>query len=402
MDERNTVKEELTKAFEEKHGAFLSELEQMPAGTREEKEERRKFLKRYSLRDDFQMEAMQAYRPGAYKRFLERLEDPHKSWEKGHAKEQDIDIASAKNKQDIATLAFVEAINKAVCSYTGKNQKGERYSFLACLGVIYRHEAGKEGAKNDLAGAGISDTGIPERNLQRIVRLARATRSMMQREGIHKPSEEVLDKLQEAAGYKCTKKELELVRALVFHTNLQVSISPREDEDGDTLECHLPDERNGNQEVEDREAARNILKEFCENIERKWSMISSGKEMREKNIIRLFFSSNILKELKLDGNGKPYPKEPAGDEGFYLILEHQGDFLYKEMLYEKYLRRALVEYPENFYEVYAKLLRRDFDFSDTLIANLEGKNKSSISRARAKYVELVRVLCDYYGEKDEY
>lgn len=80
----------------------------------------------------------------------------------------------------------------------------------------------------------------------------------------------------------------------------------------------------------------------------------------------------------MDGNGKPYPQKQAGDEGFYLILEPQGDFLYREMLYEKYLRRALVEYPENFYEVYVKLLRRDFDFSDTLIANLKGKNKSSI------------------------
>ena len=401
MNERNAVKEELTKAFEKKHRAFLSELEQMPAGTKEEKEERRKFFKKYPLKDDFQMEAMQAYRPGAYKRFMERLADPHKSWEKGYAREQDTDIASAKNKQDIATLAFVEAINKAVCSYTGINRKGERYSFLACLGVIYRQAAEKEAAKNDLAEAGISDTGIPERNLQRIVRLARATRTMMQREGIHKPSKEVLDKLQEAVSYKCTKKELELVQALVFHTNLQVSISPREDEDGEALEYYLPDERYGNQEVEDREAARNILKEFCENIERKWDMISSGKELREKNTIRLFFSSNMLKELKLDGNGKPYPKEPAGDEGFYLLLEPQGDFLYREMLYEKYLHRALVEYPENFYEVYVKLLRRDFDFSDTLIANLEGKNKSSISRAREKYVELVRALCVYYRE-DEY
>lgn len=77
-----------------------------------------------------------------------------------------------------------------------KCRKGERCSFLACFGVIYKHAVGKEAAKNDLAEAGISDTGIPERNLQRIVRLARATRTMMQREGIHKPSKEVLDKFR--------------------------------------------------------------------------------------------------------------------------------------------------------------------------------------------------------------
>lgn len=389
MDERSCVKEERTQAFYSRHHAFLTELRGMPAATKEERKLRQEFFRKYPLHDDFQMEAMEAYRPGAYRRFINRMADP------GGSREQDVDIASSKNRKDIDGLVFAEAVNEAIGSYTGINRKGEDYGFLACLGLLYRQKAGKASAINDLAESGISDTGIPKKNVLRMLKLARNVREIMQREGNSSPAEEILRKLQETMADKCTRKELELIQALVFHTNVLESISPREDKDGEAMEYDLPDEKDGSLKMEDRETARGILEEFCRNIERKWDAIASAKDLKEQNMIKLFFSSNILKELKLDGNGQPYPKEPAGDEEFYLILEPQGEFLYDTLLFETYLRRALTAYPENFYEVYARLLRRDFDFSDKLIAELLGKNKSSISRARARYVEVVRTLCDY-------
>lgn len=399
MDEKNVVKEELARAFEERHGAFLTKLAWMPVGTGsgEGKEQRCGFFRQYPLRDDFWTEAMQAYRPGAYKRFLDRLSSPHKDREKRYGIDED--IASIKNRQDIDNVAFAEAINKAVCSYTGVNKNGESYSFLACLGVIYRQTAQRGAAKNDLSDMGISDGEISERNLCRIMKLVRTRKNMMQRMGKEVSPEKIMDEIQEELQEKrkdgYTKKEQELVRALVFNTVFSVSIDAGTDGEGDPVEFQLTDEKNGIRETEEQEAARDMLKAFCRNIERKWALIDSGKGLREKKTIQLFFSANMLKELKLDGNGKPYPVEPAGDGEFYLILEPCGSFLYQKLLDEKYLQRALREYPKDFYEVYAKRLRRDFEFSDKVIAELEGKDKSTISRERKKYVELVRALCDF-------
>lgn len=389
MEERNDVKAELTKAFEEKHMAFLTELAQMPTGA-EVKEQRQSFFRNYPLRDDFQIEAMRAYRPGAYKRFMNRLSDPHKNREKRFGKEQDVDMASARNKDDLDGLVFAEAVNEAVCSYTGINEKGEKYNFLACLGLIYKQTANEQTARNELAEMGISDTGIPQRNLPKVVKMIREGSRIWQREGKDISIEELLERTQKAVGYECTKKEKELLRVLGFRTNVRESISPGVDEEGEPIEYQLSDEKNENLELEDRETARNILSGFCENMERKWALIDSAKDLRQKKTIKLFFSANIMKELKLDGNGNPYPAEPAGDEDFYLILEPQGSFLYREMLDGRYLDRALVTHSEDFYEVYAKLLRKDFTFSDTLIAELEEKNKSTISRERKNYGELMR------------
>ncbi|MCM1057443.1 MAG: hypothetical protein NC517_07550 [Firmicutes bacterium] len=394
MDGREDIKEELAGEFEARHGDFLGKLARMPVGTGggEGKEQRLDLFRRYPLRDDFWTEAMQAYRPGAYRRFQERLTDAHKEREKGYG--MDEDIASVKNRQDIDNVAFAEAINKAVCSYTGVNGKGERYSFLACLGVLYKQAAQMGAAKNDLSGMGIYDGEIPERNLCRIMKLARSRKNMMQRMGKEASPDKIMDEIREECQGKdwYTAKARELVRTLVFDTVSCISMDGGTDEDGDPVAFQLADERNGTEEAEDREAARDMLKAFCENIERKWALIDSGKGLREKRTIQLFFSSNLLKELKLDGNGQPYPAEPAGDVEFYLLLEPRGGFLYRKLLDEKYLHRALAEYPADFHEVYAKLLRGDFDFSDKVIAELEGKDKSTISRERKKYVELVKAL----------
>ena len=100
--------------------------------------------------------------------------------------------------------------------------------------------------------------------------------------------------------------------------------------------------------------------------------------------------------LKIDGNGNPYPKEPAGDEGFYRGLEPCGETLYHKVFYEKYLLRAFMERPEDFYEVYVKLLRKDFDFSDKFIAQILGKDKATVSRGGRSYRNVMEAFYKYY------
>lgn len=388
---------ELARAFEEKHGAFLKKLEEMPVGRSkgEEREERLKLFRQYPLRDDFQMEAMRAYRRNAYERFIART-DPEKEWRRSVDEGKDIDIASVRNRKEIDPVVFVEAVNEAVCGYTGKTKTGDRYSFLACVGQNYKQTAGRKAAKYDLDERGITDSGIPEGHLSRVVRLVRDRNAIAQREGYGESPEKILDIIQDVLQKDYTKKEQELIRTLVFDNVFKVSIDEGpEDDDGEAFVFSLADQKSEVKEAEEREAARGLLNTFCENIERKWALIDSGKGLREKKTIQLFFSANVLKELKLDDEGEPYPTEPAGDEDFYLILKPKGDFLFRELLHKEYLWRALIGYPNDFYEVYAKLLREDFEFSDKMIAEFVGKNKSTISRERKKYVELVKALCDF-------
>lgn len=388
---------ELARAFEKKHSAFLKKLEEMPAGGSkgEEREERLKLFRQYPMRDDFQMEAMRAYRRDAYERFMDRV-NPEKEWRRSLDEGKDMDIASVRNRKDIDPYVFTEAINEAVCGYTGKTKSGGDYNFLACVGQNYKQMAGRKAAKYDLDERGISDSEIPERNLYRVLRLVRDRNAIAQREGYGESPEKILDIIQDVLQKDYTKKEQELIRTLVFDNVFKVSIDEgAEDDDGEAFVFSLADQKNDVKEAEEREMARGLLNTFCENIERKWALIDSGKGLREKKTIQLFFSANILKELKLDDEGEPYPTEPAGDEDFYLILKPKGDFLYRELLHKEYLWRALTGYPNDFYEVYAKLLREDFKFSDTVIAKLVGKNKSTISRERKEYVELVKVLCDF-------
>ena len=115
----------------------------------------------------------------------------------------------------------------------------------------------------------------------------------------------------------------------------------------------------------------------------------------------MFFTRDVLKVLKLDNSGKPYEHEPAGDEEFYFSLEPYGSVLYDRIFYARYLCRAFIEKPEDFYETYARLLRKDFDFSDKILTELTGKDKSTISRRRKGYLSAMEGIYSYYAAREQ-
>ena len=77
-------------------------------------------------------------------------------------------------------------------------------------------------------------------------------------------------------------------------------------------------------------------------------------------------------------------------------MKFHGEMMYQKIFCMGYLRRAFVEKPENFYEVYVRVLREDFDFSDKLVAEVIGKDKSVVSRRRKDYLEKMKDFYDYY------
>ncbi len=404
MDERyakqRALKERLKEDFETKHETFLAELEKMPMGTKEEKEERWNFLEAYPLHDDFKIETMQAYRSGAYRRFVNRVRDSSKAWG------QDADIASAWNKQDIDGAAFMEAMHEAVCNYRKSDKNEEDYNFLSYLGMKYGQMAAESAATNEIAKSGmIPISEMPRSNRQRIIKLVRKVNEFRGKSWTQDSLEKILETCAEDSDYRkaYTKREKQLAYELLMNPcniSLDEILTGEDGQENTALLDRLG--KNGLsgtdvcQEIVEREEKTSFLEIFCQNIEEGWDTIKAARGLRQQEKIKIFFTRDVLKVLKLDESGKPFPKEPAGNEDIYQSLEPRGEFLHHTVFYKRYLIRALVEEPGNFYEVYAKLLREDFDFTDKILAESAGKDRGTISRWRSDYIELMKCLYHYY------
>ena len=390
MEEKLKIREQQTEEFEAEHRDFLEALRQMPV---DRKEERWDFFNKYAQREPFIVGLIEAYRPGAYSKIKDRLEKSTA----GSLKE-DSNMAYWGSRE-IDSTVFMETIKDAIEMYVGTNKNGEEYGFVACVRVLYKQKAGRTAAENTLGRKGISDQKIPKRNLPNILKLVKAAEKVWQREsGKRISKEEALKLAVEEVSYHCTKKEMELVQALFFSDNIVISMDmPLKSEDGDqgdTLVDQYKDEKDYFEEVNERETEGAILEAFCQEIEDRWEIISSAKGLKEQELIKTFLTQGVLKELKLDENGKPYLREPAGDEKFYHSLKPKGDFLYHRLFLRNYLERAFSEMPEDFYNVYARFLRENFNFSDKILAEVIGKDKTAVSKGKKRYLTLMKAVYD--------
>ena len=213
---------------------------------------------------------------------------------------------------------------------------------------------------------------------------------------IHK--EKALEHAIEMASYHLTKKEKTLVKELFLWDNKVISLDmPLGAKDGETrttIGDMQKDETDYFNVMFEEKVEKSFLEVFCQEIEDRWRIITSAKGLKEQELIKTFLTQGILKELKLDKDGKPFLKEPAGDEDFYYGLAPKGDFLYHQLFLEKYLWRAFVEKPDDFYNVYARFLREDFNFSDKILAEVLGKDKTAVSKGKKRYFGLMKAIYD--------
>lgn len=390
MNEKYIERKHQTDEFEIRHESFLEKLRYIPT---DKKEERWDFFNGYDQRESFIIELMEVYRPGTYSKIKDRLEKVATDRLK-----EDSNVACWGNKE-IDTAAFMEIIKEAIETYVGRSKGGEDYGFVACAGTLYRQKASKVAAENALRKKGITDQEVFSRkSLPNVLKLARAAERVWAENFEKIPKEEALKQAVEEASYHCTKKEMELVRALFFSDSVVVSMdAPLEagDKDtGNTFGEQQEDKRDCFEAVFGQVTENAFLEVFCQEIEERWKIITSAKGLREQELIKAFLTQGILKELKLNEDGKPYLKEPAGNEAFYCNLKPKGDFLYHRLFLKKYLRRAFVETPEDFYNVYARLLRKDFSFSDKILAEAIGKDKTAVSKGKKRYFNLMKAICD--------
>lgn len=392
MNEKYIERNRKTESFEAEHRDFLEKLKYIPI---EQKEERWKFFNGYDRREDFIVELMEVYRPGTYNKIKKCLEKAE-----GNRLKEDSNIAYWGNKE-FDTTVFMEAIKYAIENYTGKNKNGEEYGFVACVGIQYKQKAGITAAENTLRQKGISDSEIPGKDFLKILKLLKAAERVLIRNSEKISKEEALEQAIKEVSYKCTKKEKEMVRALFFSDNGSVVVSmdnplkTNGGETGNTFGEQLRDERDDYELVIEKETGSYFFEVFFQEIENRWEIIVSAKGLRELEPTKIFLTQVILKKLKLDENKKPYLKEPAGDEEIYQILKPKGAFLYHKLFYKDYLWRAFIERPEDFYTVYSRLLRSDFNFSDKILAEVTGKDKTVISKWKKRFFDLMKAMYGY-------
>lgn len=375
--------------FEERYRDFLTTLKEMPRRTQEEKAGRWEWFRRYPLHDEFILDLMDTYQPKAFKRFCSRVNDPSID------NSEDLDIASFKHMKEMDPAVFMEVVQRAVCIYTGIKQDGGSYNFVSCVGRLYSQEAMRQASKAAMEENGGSDGEISRKNLPNIMRLKKRVEELFQKDPSISSREEALKQVLSEGTHGCTRKDLELVRVLIRGKGR--SIYDQVTEEGTVLGDILADSRDYYSEIfEKSEEDIPFLKIICESILQEGEPIRSTGRKKEQEFFRIFFTRDILKGLKLDETGKPYPQEPAGNEEFYQKVKSQGDIMYQKIFYMGYLHRAFAEKPENFYEVYVRVLREDFNFSDKLVAEMMGKDKSVVSRRRKDYLDKMKDFYDYY------
>lgn len=377
--------------FEKTHEQFLTKLKQMPLRTKEEKDERWEFFRAYPLHDEFIMDSIYAYWPEAYKRLYSSLNSIERN-------RKDAWMATHTNKgEELDTTAFMEALKMVIYNFTGVSQKGIKVGFMACVGRIYEQEAGKAAAIERLGEIGASDSGIPKRNIPRLMGLIYSAKKLYGRNPDMDSPQSALKEILKDCKYHYTKKEMELINGLISWDSITVSLNEVVGTDEKTAFIdNLEDPKDYYEDVMSQEEGSECIRVICQYMEENWKNVMSAKGLRDRENIKMFFTRDILKELKLDRHGKPYLEEPAGDEEIYFSLKAHGTILYREMLYKQYLLAIFIEEPEDFYEVYSKLLRKGVDFSDKFLGTVVKKDKFAISKRKKEYMKTLKACYTYY------
>lgn len=405
MVEKYAERRKAALAFEKKHDAFLTKLKSMPKSTEEERELRWKAYRDYPLQSEFALDVLKAYNLKAYNRILKRLQGVQLDYS------SDSGMASSKKNEkgerELDEVVFYTAVNRIISTFTGVTQNGESYLFLQGIGTVYGQLAQQASTRNEMMEHGISDSKLREEKLNDVLRLLKKTeeiKARMQQDEMRDISTaEAFDYLKSVIPRNAyTRKVWKLAEGFTRPAVSYLDKAVGEDEDGETtiLMDYQGEDEKRYQEALDKDFAPPFIESFIRNVEKRWKNIQSAKDLREQQNIRMFFTRDILRVLKLDEEGEPYSEEPAGNEEFYNSLRPQGDFMYERVFNKNYLNCAFVVHPENFYMVYVRLLKKGFDFTNKTLAELEGKHPGTISKQHDRYKELMKCFYDYYMEEE--
>lgn len=300
-------------------------------------------------------------------------------------------------EKKIDWLVYTEAIWDTIRTYTGQKQDGTEINFVTCVNQRYKQKAGDAAAQNEMEERGLNDSESSRRNLLATLKMWKEAKALYERTHSNALGEseylEAWRKELKEKNPKLRKKDIEILERMIFEEGVRFLGEPvSEENDDDTLEDMQSDKRNSYKEVLDG------MENFLRSIRENWEIVMSAGGLKTQQAIVPFLTRDILRVLKTMDGETPYPMEPAGNCEAYDYMKPQGKFLYEKIFYEKYLEEAFLKMPEDFYEVYVRMLREGFDFSDKFLEELEGKDKSTIWRRRKRYLKWMRIFREYYME----
>lgn len=440
-----TVVEDKAEELDWKFKRLLDELRVMP------EKERFEWLKQqpeYSVFAIELMNALHTWLPQSYDRLKNKLQsEKHIS----RTLSPDNDIAStikSEKKKEIDTVVFMEAIEKAASGYTGRNQKGEKYTFLQSVRKIYNQEVMKQGGKNDFQKFGFS-TGTDTEKLYMVLKLVRKVRKLCDDRNNHNEIDKFLEEcISKSKKYQYTKEEIKLAKRMVegldFVSSMDVTLS---EEDDTTFGDQREYIENGYLDIERQEWANS----FKSNFEEKWELVTASTSKVNLGWFKVFLSRDILVALKLEPvneeerkknkdllepkcnswcsmkNRCPYVTyrdgkkitsrdscfirygeregaEENGDGEIYDLLEKIGNPFYQKVLENIYVKKAYTEDVNSLYDLYHVKLKswtpdtegEKFLFTDTILGSAIGESKKAVSIAKGKYEERRPMLCQIF------
>lgn len=408
--------------FDKKYETILNELKGMAKKSPEEKAARFHWMKAHLEYDQFIVDIINTSKNNACDTLKWNLE--HKVSENFDA---DAGIATKKKKQ-LDFLVLVETIKQVIETYTGEEgKKDDKVSFSALVGELYKKKAWAATVEKDIEDMlGGMYPGTPEKNWHYLLRLLRDVKLLKEMEGAHKTTEELIEKVKESINYKFTKKELQIAKKMV-NLNIVSFDQPVSKDGEETLQNQWADERQYVQEeVLDAEFFRELSDRFLE----KWEAVEDATLKVDREILKAFFSKDLLIALKLEEimdeamrkeykdllepncgqwcsrkNRCPYGKngcyirygmrgecEEYGDDGIYNILKTIKK-LYEAILDNDYVRYAYSEPIKGLQDIYEKPLKPfkgdekadTFRFTNATLAKALGKAKEKISKQRKDY-----------------
>lgn len=441
------VLEDKAEELDQKFKRILDELRIMP------QEERFAWLKQQPEYDVFVIDLMNAlhtWSPHSYNRLKNKLQSEKYV---SCTLSPDNDIASTiknKKKKEIDTVVFMEAIKKAANGYTGRNENGEKYTFLQSVRKIYKQEAMKQGGENDFQKFGFS-TGTKTQKLYKVLKLVRKVKKLCDDRNNYSEIDRFIEEcVSKSKKYQYTKEEIKLAKRMVegldFVSSIDVPLS--EDDEGETtFGEQIESIENGYLDIERQEWTNS----FESNFEEKWELVTASTSKVNLEWFKVFLSRDILIALKLEPlneeerkknkdllepkcnswcsmkNKCPYVTyrdgkkitsrescfirygerkgaEENGDGEIYDLLEKIGNPFYQKVLENIYVKKAYREDVNSLYDLYhIKLKSRtsniegeSFLFTDTILGNAIGESKKAVSVAKGKYEERRHMLCQIF------
>ncbi len=419
--------------FDKKYEAILNELKGMAKGSAEERAVRFRWINTHPEYDRFIVDIINMSKNNYYDTLERRLANEVRV---NIDADDGIATMEKKRKKRIDPLVLMEAIKQVIENYTGEERKeGGNAPFSALVGEIYKRKAQQAAGQNDLNKKGGFHLGTPKRDQYYILKLVKTVKQLKEKEGFLKTTEEIIEEVKTKIPHKFTKAELKVAMEMVDKLDLIRSFDQPVTRGGDnqaTMQELLEDDSQyAQEEVVDAEFCRELSDHFID----KWNEVAAATTKPSREILKAFFSKDLLIALKLEAldeamrkeykellepkcgqwchkkNRCPYSRKNGcyirygmregckqnGDDEIYDILKKIKK-LYEAILDNDYVRYAYSEPIKGLQDIYEKRLKPfkgdekvgTFLFTDVILGEALGETKSKISKQKAKYEQATR------------